>query len=178
MKLLHWLDENIEKAILVVISSLMVIVLTASVFSRYVINFSISYAEELAIFGLIWMTYFGVSYAAKLRRHIRITIVPDMLPPKGRKIVEMCVNVVFIVFMLFIVYGTWNMTMLSYDTNQVAPASGWPRWIALVSIPVASLLTCIRLVQDFKKLVNEYKIIAAGGTVDSGPSMINMDVEE
>lgn len=178
MKLLHWLDENLEKVVIVVVTSLMVIILAASVFSRYVVNISISWAEELSIFGMMWLCYFGVSYAAKLRRHIRISIIPDMLPPKPRKVIEICVNIVFILFMIFLIYGTIKMTVLSYETGQAAPASGWPRWIAIVSMPIAFALTCIRLAQDTVKMVGEYKIIAAGGTVEAGPSMIVLDEGE
>lgn len=178
MKVLHWLNDNLEKAIIIAVTSLMLAMLAASVFSRYAINVSISWAEELSIFCMVWLTYFGSSYAAMQRRHIRITIFSDMFSQKNRKIIDICVNMVFILFLLLLIYGSFKMTMLALETNQRASASGFPRWIAIASLPGAFALTIFRLVQDTRKLAAEYKILASGGTLTESGPVVSIKMEE
>ncbi|MDL2271852.1 TRAP transporter small permease [Desulfovibrio sp. OttesenSCG-928-I05] len=180
MKLLQWLDEHFERSILIFVTTAMLAMLGAAVFSRYVINMSISWAEELSIFGMVYMTYFGASYAAKYRRHIRISIFRDMCNQKNRCLIDILCNIAFIIFLLFLVYGSWKMTVLAYETGQKASASGFPRFLAIGSLPVAFTLTIVRLLVDTKKLWNDYTILRAGGTVEeTGPVVtIKMDVED
>lgn len=178
MKILKWLDENIERVILIVVTSAMILMLGAAIFSRYVINMSISWAEELSIFGMVYLTYFGASYAAKHRRHIRISIFLDMLSQKNKTLVNIILNIVFILFVLFLVYGTWNMTVLAYETGQKAAASGFPRYLAIGSLPVAFCLLIIRLIQDTRLLLADYRILRAGGTVEESGPVVSIKMEE
>ncbi len=178
MKAIKWLDANLEKVVIVVITSLMIAMLTMQVVSRYMFNRSISWGEELSIFGMVWLAYFGASYAVRQRRHIRITILTDAISLKARKIVEIICNFFFLAFDLFLVYGTWNMTVLSYQTNQIAAASGMPRWIAIAGMPLAFALLAVRLVQDTLALFREYKIVASGGELVEQAPAISIQVED
>ena len=178
MKLLQWLDEHIERAILIFITSLMLAMLGTAIFSRYVINISISWAEEVSIFGMVYMTYFGASYAAKYRRHIRISIFRDMCSQKTRCLIDILCNIAFAVFMLLLAYGSWRMTMLAYETGQKASASGIPRFLAIGSLPIAFMLTVIRLLVDTKKLWKDYMILRAGGTVEESGPVVTIKMEE
>jgi TRAP-type C4-dicarboxylate transport system permease small subunit len=178
MNALRWLDRNIEKIIIVAVTSLMIAMLTLQVVSRYAFNRSISWGEELSIFAMVWLAYFGASYAVRQRRHIRITILTDAISPKAKKMVEIACNFFFLAFDLFLVYGTWNMTVLSYQTNQVAAASGMPRWIAIAGMPLAFALLAVRLVQDTVELFREYKILASGGELVEKARAITIRLED
>lgn len=180
MKLLQWLDENFERTILTFVTAAMLAMLGAAVFSRYVINISISWAEEFSIFGMVYMTYFGTSYAAKYRRHIRISIFRDMCNQKNRCLIDIMCNIAFMVFLVFLVYGSWKMTVLAYETGQRASASGLPRFLAIGGLPVAFTLTIVRLAVDTKKLWKDYTILRSGGMVEElGPVVtIKMDAED
>ena len=48
MKVVRFLDENLEKLICVVCLALMSILIVLQVFFRYVLNYSVSWCEELA----------------------------------------------------------------------------------------------------------------------------------
>ncbi len=178
MKILKWLDANIEKVIIVLVTVAMIAMLTLQVVSRYAFNRSISWGEELSIFAMVWLAYFGASYAVRQRRHIRITILTDAISPKARKAVEIVCNLFFLAFDLFLVYGTWNMTVLSYQTNQIAAASGLPRWIALAGMPLAFALLAVRLVQDTADLFREYRVLASGGELVEKAPAITIKLED
>lgn len=178
MKLLRWLNENIEKVVIVLVTAATLAILTIQIVSRYVFNASISWGEELAIFGVVWLAYFGASQAAMQRRHIRITAVTDLFSPKARKGFDIFTDLVFLIFIIFLVYGTYNMAAIAFETNQKAAASGMPRWIALAGLPLAFALTAVRLMQDLRKQFKEYRILASGGTLENTKPVISIKLED
>ncbi len=156
---MRWFFNNFEKVLVSIVTASMTVALFLQVLSRYAFNFSITWTEELSIFGLMWITYFGAAIAVTQRRHIRITILSDMLPPKAQKIVAILCNIAFIIFAAFVSTGIWSMTRIAYTTNQTAAASGLPRFIVIGGILIAFITICIRLIQDTLLHIKEYKAL-------------------
>ena len=80
MKVLKFLDENLEKMLCVIFLALMSIIIVLQVFFRYVLNNSLSWSEELARYLFIWMIYIGISYGVKLDKHICVDAVYTFMP--------------------------------------------------------------------------------------------------
>lgn len=175
--MLRWLDLNFEKALIVVVTAMMVSVLLFQVFCRYILNASISWAEELSIFGMIWLTYFGTSLAITQRRHIRVMLFSQLLSNASNKIVDILSDVIFFIFIAIATYGTMKMVIFTYNTNQTAAASGIPTCIVIAGIPLAFILCCFRLIQDILRLYKDYRIIKSGGEVVEVESAINISDE-
>lgn len=177
MSILHWLDRNIEKVIIVAVTSAMVVVLLIQVFCRYVLNASISSAEEISIFGNVWLTYFGTSLAIVQRRHIRILVFSQWMSPVVNKIMDMVVNGIFFIFVLIVMYGTTKMAIIAFTTHQTAAASGIPIYIVIAGIPVAFVCCCLRLVQDTMRHYNDYRSLKSGGQIETYQTAINTEGE-
>ncbi|MBG0776393.1 MAG: TRAP transporter small permease [Desulfovibrionaceae bacterium] len=154
---MHWLKDNFENLLVSVLTAFMTIALFLQILSRYVFNFSITWTEELSIFGLMWITYFGAAIAVVQRRHIRITILSDFLPDKVRKILDIACNIAFMIFISFVTTGIWSMFKIAMRTHQQAAASGLPRWVPIIGIVFAFVLIVLRLIQDTVKHVREYR---------------------
>ncbi len=167
VKSLIWLSRNIEKVFAVVISIVMTVVLFLQVLSRYVFNLSITWSEELSIFLLIWLTYIGASMAVMQRRHLRITMLAELLPKRAFKIVDIVSNVVFLGFMLFIAHGTYNLILLAKRTKQMGASTGIPRWVVFTGLLLAYILMMIRLVQDTVRHYRELKTMEADAPAES-----------
>lgn len=165
---MYWLINNFEKILVSVITASMTVALFLQILSRYVFNFSITWTEELSIFGLMWITYFGASIAVMERRHIRITILSDMLPPKPKKCLDIICNIAFIIFISFVSTGIFSMTEIAYTTNQSAAASGMPRYIVIGGIFIAFIMIAIRLIQDTARHIQEYKALKNNTTGKKG----------
>lgn len=167
MNLLKWLDQNLER-IIVIIST--IVLLTASflgVVTRYLFNMSLTWTEEISLFALIWLAYFGAAISVVRRRHLRIELVPLLLFDKyGQKIVNILVNIVFFCFALFIIKSTFEMMLLAYRTNQVFAATGIRRWTSIAAVPTAFLVVALRVVQDTLRHIVEYKAMRLGGLDD------------
>ena len=86
MAVLKWLDENIERIILLVLLAIMSVVIVLQVFMRYVMENSLTWSEELARFCFVWLVYIGISYGVKKAKHIRVEAILTVLKRKGKYI--------------------------------------------------------------------------------------------
>ena len=157
MNVLRWLDRNIENVIGVALFIVMTAFLTYQVSSRYILNLSLAWTEELSMYCLIWVCYMGASAAVRERKHLRITMAFEWCSPKTRKIVDILSNIVSCGFCFFLLIGTTEMLALILQGNQVSAGSGLPKWIPNLGLPIAFGLMVIRFIQDTAQLVREYK---------------------
>ena len=158
MNILRWLESNIEKTIVAISTTVLLVSCFLGVVSRYVFNMSLTWTEEASLFSLLWLAYFGSALSVTRRRHLRIELLPMLLfGERGRKIVSMLVNVVFFGFALFILKGSFEMTMLSKNKNQVFSATGLHRGISIAAVPAAFAVIALRVFQDTLRHWREYK---------------------
>lgn len=147
MKLLKLLDEKLELSICITLMSVITVVLGVQVFMRYVMHASLSWSEELARYCFIWLVYIGISYGAKIMRHIKIDAGLYLFPKNTRKYVVIVGDVVFFLFALVIVYYAWNLVGRQIKLGQLSPAMQIPMWIVYAAPLVGFILTAIRQIQ-------------------------------
>lgn len=147
MKLLKLLDEKFELSICITLMSIITVVLGIQVFMRYVMHASLSWSEELARYCFIWLVYIGISYGAKIMRHIKIDAGLYLFPKNARKYIVITGDVVFFLFALVIVYYAWNLVGRQIKLGQLSPAMQIPMWIVYAAPLVGFTLTAIRQLQ-------------------------------
>ena len=105
MNIIRWFDRHIEELLLTVLSTIMVAVIFVQVVMRQ-LDSSLSWSEELARFCFIWLIYIGISYGVKKQRHIKVDVILVFLNQKGKVIINIIANVLFMAFAVFvIIYG-------------------------------------------------------------------------
>ena len=147
MKVLKWLDENIELYICVFLMSFMTLLIFVQVVMRYVFNNSLSWSEELARYVFIWLIYIGISYGCKLRKHIKIDAALYLFPKKVRPYVVVIGDILFIVFAVYITITgfTYSMEQIQYDMRS--PALKIPYQYIYLSTVAGFGLATIRQIQ-------------------------------
>lgn len=99
--MLKKLSDLIYKIIGVLISldlALIVVLSFAQIVSRYVFSFSISWAQELVTFLLVWLVFMGCCMGLRDNEVAALTIVVDKLSPTQKKLAKITVQVLLIVF--------------------------------------------------------------------------------
>lgn len=147
MKFLKWLDDYLEMAIGVVLLLAISVVLTLQVFMRYVVQESLSWSEELSRYMFIWLIYLGISYGAKVMRHIKIDAGLYMFPKKMRRAVVICGDVIFLIFAITVVVYASKLTQRQIMLEQESPAMGIPMYLIYIAPAVGFGLTAVRQVQ-------------------------------
>jgi|SRR3954469_1880978 TRAP-type C4-dicarboxylate transport system permease small subunit len=50
-------------------------------FTRYVLNDSLAWTEEIARYGLMWLTFIGGAVVTRKRTHIAVELLANVMPP-------------------------------------------------------------------------------------------------
>lgn len=147
MKFLKLIDEYLEMGICVTLISVIAVVLGLQVFMRYVMQNSLSWSEELARYLFIWLIYIGISYGAKIMRHIKIDASLYLFPKKWRAYVVIIGDFLFLVFCFIVIIYSVLLVNRQLMLSQTSPAIGMPMWIVYAAPGVGFFLTAIRQIQ-------------------------------
>ncbi|WP_088105783.1 TRAP transporter small permease [Halalkalibacter urbisdiaboli] len=162
MKVFKWLDDHIEEVILVVLSIVMVSVIFLQVVMRYVFGSSLSWSEELARYSFIWIVYVGISYGVKKQRHIKVDLLLLAFKDKGRIILNIIANLLFLAFAIFVIRYGYDIASKLLAFGQRSPANQIPMGYIYMAAPVGMGLTALRLIQN---LIKQFKaLLGKGGT--------------
>lgn len=165
MKVLKAIDENFELSICIALMSIMTILIFVQVVMRKVFGNSLTWSEELARYVFIWLVYFGISYGAKIQKHIKIEAALHLFPKKLRPIIIIVGEILFLAFALFIVYAGFGLVQKQMVLGQQSPAMHIPMWFLYAAPPVGFLFTAIRQVQN---IFGGIKELFAKTTIEGG----------
>jgi len=85
-------------------------------FTRYALNDSAAWTEEIARYLLICMVFVGVSAAVRTSRHIHVDFLYRLIPHGAGRVLSTIVDVVRFLFFAYSAVLTWQMMdkMVSY----------------------------------------------------------------
>ena len=144
-KLLHRiarLVEYVTAAPLIAAGAVMVVVVLAATFSRYVLNNPITWSEELARYLMIWIGLVGASVTMRHGEHIRITAIRILLPRPLRLIGDLFVAAAIGWFLWVMMVEGWAAA--ERGGRQMSPALGISMMWPLLSVPMAGGLMLVQ----------------------------------
>ena len=153
-KIGRWIDRA-ERLLLAAMVLFSISISVAGVFSRYVLNSSLSWVEEVAGIVGVGIIAVGISRGIWEKSHIRVELLQTFLP-KTRKALDIISDIVGLVILTYLfalavqfVYRLLasGQTMTSLEWLQI----GWP----LVIMPVGYFMGCFRYLELFFNGKNE-----------------------
>lgn len=144
MKFLIHLSRRLNASIQSLVSILgiiMTMVVASQVFSRYVLNHSLFWSEELARLILVWLTFFGATVAYYHGRHPGVDTVFKRLPGNLKRMVELISCLAGMV--LFTVMVIWGAKFAWFVKLQITPALNLPKWVVMAVVPVCGIIFLI-----------------------------------
>lgn len=164
MKILKLLDDHLEEWLLTITYTLMLIIASAQVFFRYVVNYSISWSQDLLTYMFIWSVFIGISLAIKKRKHIKVELAYILLSKEKQFYLKVLSNLFFIIFCGIICYfSLQKIYKLIFVNPQISESTGLQMWIIQLAVPLGFLLSIYRLVIDTKLLFAERLNLEKGG---------------
>ena len=131
------------------------LIVSTSIFFRYVLNDSITWSEEIAKYLMVWMVFVGAPVAMVQSRHIAIEMFPNLFRPRIRALIFLIVNLLIVLTMAFWTYrgftytvGGMSQVMSSFDKI--------PLGVVFASIPFGS---CIMMIISFQISLNQILVI-------------------
>ena len=145
-KALKWLISNIEEIISASAIAVMLTAIFVNVMLRYIFRSPTSWADELALICMAYVTFVGGAAAYKRNLHFGIDILVDRLPDKGKHIMRSAMTFVFIILFAFMTYLGYDLTI---NAKKVMNYSGWSYKIMDASLPLGFLSMTIYSIKYF-----------------------------
>ncbi len=154
-RLSKWLGEKLAVVFLAA-----VIITSFEVVMRYVFNAPTVYVHDSAIALSAVGFIFGGTYALQRREHIRISVIYDALPPRGRKVCDALTLLVTTFFVGVLAYAATKMAIPSVKLMETS-GHAWdvpiPAFLKSVLAIGATVMLAQALVQLWKALRGRYE---------------------
>ena len=115
--LLHPLES-----VLCVLMVTIVAVIFAQVVTRYLLQVSLSWSEELARYLLMWLAMLSAAYGFKVKAHFALVFLVNRFPEGVRRAISLVVSVLVCVLLCLFV---WKAVEITWSVRrQIGPATG------------------------------------------------------
>lgn len=139
-----------------VIIGTLVIAITSVIFinvvSRYFFSSSLSWAEEVSRYAMVWVTFLGAAYCVKEKSNINIDLLSGVLNPKLININNIIIYFFSGLTCAFISYYSYLTTLKVYKSGQKTLALGIPMYWVYSAIFIGFFLMSIRY---FKNMISK-----------------------
>ncbi len=128
------------------------------VFTRYLLNYSFTWFEELSQFACVFITFLGASLGIKYSTHFSMTAVVDRLPFRTRNIVSALVYLASALFFVIVAYYGIKHCSRQFRYGNTSAALRLPMYVPYLSIPLFSGVMAFRcLVKSWQGLADAVK---------------------
>lgn len=158
LKIIKWLDKNLEETILIILLILMTLVMGLQITMRYVFKSSLSWSEELVRFMFVWSTFISVPFCIKHSSSIKIDRFRNALPKKIKKILLIWDKIFLFGLFAVLTYYAMDVVRLTSISGQTSAALGLPMEVVQISTVIGFGLGCIRILQNLAKVLREQEV--------------------
>lgn len=112
-----------------------------NVVSRYVFNSALLWADEVAVFAMIAMTWLAAIAAAWRGTEIRMDILVGLLPPEVRRWLMVGQQALIAVLCSWVALQSLTYVARAFRFGMRSDAAGLPVWVLHALIPASLFLT-------------------------------------
>jgi TRAP-type C4-dicarboxylate transport system permease small subunit len=131
------------------------VVLTYSVFSRYLLQASTDWQDEAAVFCLVGATFLCGGFVQSLRGHVGIEAVAGLLPTAVNRVRLVLVDAMSTAFCAFFAWKSWLLFHEAWVDGQTT-SSSWapPLWIPYGLMALGMSLLAVQLLLQLVASIN------------------------
>ncbi|WP_303042980.1 TRAP transporter small permease [Enterocloster bolteae] len=123
---------------------------TLQVFTRYILNASLTGTEEFARYCFVWMNMLGASICVRYGSHAVVSILDSKLHGKKKYIHEAAIQM--LIMALSIILFVKGFRMIGYTIAQPSPTLRIPMGFIYASVPVGCMGMIINAVRNICEL--------------------------
>lgn len=122
--------------ILTIIMAVMLVVVSAQVWYRFVLNDPLAWSEEVARYLFVWISFMGSAVGVRMNVHLGIDLIDKVLSPRGRKIMTVVVNLLIQIFLMVVI--VWGIKILKVVQFQKSASMGISMTYPYMAVPVGA----------------------------------------
>ena len=149
MKALRWLNNNLERWLLTFFLAAMTVVLVYQIILRTFFNDSVTWAEEISRFILVWSGFMSISFTIRNGSAMRLTMILEILPRLARNFILILAQAIVAALFIWMFYESCVMMK---NVKQSSAALELPMKYVYLSLPVGFGLTVIRCCQNIWRM--------------------------
>ncbi|MGR3821317.1 MAG: TRAP transporter small permease [Salipiger marinus] len=135
--------RRVVSGVVILLFSVMMTAVLVQVAGRYVFNYSIAQAAEIATFSQIWLVLLGAGVAVARGQHVAIDMLPAKLPLPMARVALVAIALVTVAFLAVLAWG--SQPLLRMGEFQTSPALRIPmKWIYLC-LPMGAAYMALEL---------------------------------
>ncbi|EFE93435.1 TRAP transporter small permease [Serratia odorifera] len=170
---MHAIRQGLDKlleAICCLLLTMMVIVSCWQVISRYALGQPSTFSEELLRFSLVWLSMFGMAYAAGKQQHISLTFFLDKIPGSLHFLWVSLLQVCFALLAIYILI-IGGLKISSISMQQLSPALNIPMGRVYYALPISGLLIIVYSVLNIYDLMHEKRRVTVSHNNSNGEAL-------
>lgn len=153
-----WLDQNIEKIIILISYAAMAGIIFVEVIRRFLFNQQVPWSTTIPVLLFLWVTWFGASYNVKKRTHLALTEVRARLPYVLQFACFVLDAALWLIFAVIVIYFTIHQTYIAYDNFAIVGGTdNVMEWWFYLATPLAWSLIMLRVIQNLIEDYQRYK---------------------
>ena len=142
---------------------IMLVVIGADIFTRYLLNFSFEVADELGGYMLVVMTFVSLSVCQVNGAFHQVELVQARLTPRGRALSAAIFDVLSFGFAAILLWHFIRLEFSSYRFGERAPTYlETPLWIPRLAMAIGVAALCFAIVRTFLAHVRRFRGLAHG----------------
>lgn len=134
----------------------MMVLVLMQIFYRYCLEIPLPQSQELAIFGMVYVTMLGCAMAVRSKTHVAVNFLVDRYPPHIAEVLRIVSYLIMLSFFILLFWQGSELTMRSM--TQKATATGIPNGYIVAAVPIGSALSCVFICQH---LWHSFRALAA-----------------
>lgn len=119
----------------------MVVIISAQVWYRFILNDPLSWSEEAGRYLFVWISFMGAAAGVRYQVHLGIDLMDKLLPPGAYRVVVVLVNLIIQIFLLMIIY--WGFKILGIIQFQESPSMHISMRYPYMAVPVGGIFMFI-----------------------------------
>ncbi|MGD8429849.1 MAG: TRAP transporter small permease [Ectothiorhodospiraceae bacterium] len=132
---------RLSMGVAAIAATVMVTSLLLGVFYRYVLQASLSWTGEVALFAFTWVVFLVSSLGVREGFHVRVTVVDGLLPEPALRVLHRLILLAIGVFGLVLLWTGYDFAV--FTSSQVSAAIRYPVWMRNAAVPVGGALIAV-----------------------------------
>lgn len=141
---LHLLERGLIRCteVLTVLGGAVIVgSLILGVFFRYVLQNSLSWTDEVAMFCFSWIVLLAAALLVRESGHVRVELIENYLPAVVVRLLRIGIELLVLLTGVYMVWTGWDFMQMT--VGQLSPAIRYPIWARNLSVPVSGVLICL-----------------------------------
>ena len=181
MKLLIKFNEHIQKVEEFLLAGSVIgalAILVANVFCRQLFGFSITWTEEICSILSVYMGFVGLTYAARVGRHIVMTALYDVMTIKGKRCFTLISSSATAICLFIFAYFAFVYIQTLYVSARCTSILLIPLWIPYSIVPLGFFFGAIQYLIIFYTNVREKTNVTTKVTAYHGDDIEAIDLSD